>query len=226
MMATETVPETATRSVSISRIIEEGFPRKALYKSIERALINCAVRDRNRIYAIAGKTDPDAVELTGDEEAAIKWVTGAPRRSWNPAAVQGTAIHKLLGKPVDPDQEAFLAPYREWLDEQGVTILGLEIEVASTDHGFHGKLDLLAEKSGITGKRIYEVKTSESGVWPNDHIQAAAYARAYEETFGEDVGACVLHIRPEGVSEHWVDVPSAFEMFLGAKALAEYAGAI
>ena len=183
------------------------------------------------------------------EGEAIDLVKASYRREWDVKMWRGTAVHKcvemvLLGEPI-PDvvevidrgevmatfNRAIILPYLHQFDEFRKTyqpkFLATEIEVWSHKQAYAGKLDLHAELCGMAG--FLDIKTGDSGVWPESALQLAAYAgadtvldrrTAEEEQLRRPDFAAVLHLQPKFFSLVRVDISDeTFRTFLYAREL-------
>jgi hypothetical protein len=120
---------------------------------------------------------------------------------------RGTAIHDALriycaqgDVPNVLDFEEPVRPYVQglcrWLLQAAPKPVMVEAIVGSLEHGFAGRFDLLAD---IAGRRmLVDLKTSKS-VYPEMHLQLAAYMLAVEECgVQRPDGALVLAVDADG----------------------------
>jgi hypothetical protein len=114
---------------------------------------------------------------------------------WNktsPAAKRGTEVHRLaeaLGNdeevPVPPELQGYVEQYQDFLTTFDVRPLvgGTELVVASREHRYCGSVDLIADLSAVDydgliippSRWLLDVKTAESGIWPESALQCAGY---------------------------------------------------
>lgn len=130
-----------------------------------------------------------SIPLTG----LLKGMKGAHRSYSTHAMSVGTATHEWIeqhvihlmtggDKPEIPQNQEEVATacqaFKDWISENDVVFLGTEEKVFSRDYKYTGTYDAHAIVNGkIT---IIDWKTSK-GVYPEYHLQNAAYAGAFEE---------------------------------------------
>ena len=124
------------------------------------------------------------------ERAVVDALKGVPWTERDQAGVKGTDVHDfaeriLKGEEVDvPDHlvghvESCLSFMEDW-DIKPVLV---EATVASREHQYAGKLDLIAD-SKHAPRAIFDWKTAASGIYKETAFQLVAYALA--EFHGED----------------------------------------
>jgi hypothetical protein len=113
----------------------------------------------------------------------------------NPAAKRGTEVHRLaeaLGNDeevsVPPELQGYVEQYQDFLASLDVRPLvgGTELVVASREHLYCGSLDLIADLGAVSydaqiippSRWLLDIKTAESGIWPEAALQCCAYERA------------------------------------------------
>jgi hypothetical protein len=142
------------------------------------------------------------------------------------AADRGTEIHKAfeeLGKGKIPKLKNYPDSLRgyvqgvcKWWSDFEPTVLHNEIMVASMEHGYAGRMDLVCDTNN--GRFIVDLKTS-SAVRESHHFQLAGYEVALEESgYGEVDGKAVLRVDEWGkyqFVESWAR-PSQFVALLGS----------
>ena len=172
------------------------------------------------------KKPPTAYEL----QAIIEWAKKAPVRARDTAGDFGTEVHGIadlivLGKeykePTDERVKKAVANFKGWLASSKLEIVGGDTAIASEKFQFGGRFDAIA----VNPKGEYIVldfKTSK-GVYGEHFFQVGAYAIGIEEVYGvKPVNSLILHIRPEGVVEHWnPDHALSKESFILVKKLYE-----
>lgn len=160
----------------------------------------------------AKKVTAEAIEaalmkrLAGKKEARIKltpeWVAAViaegkarPDKIKDEAADLGTQAHQVFdrvvkGEKIDMKElPEILRPsvtsFLEWLAQAGIQLVMPDTKVASLSEGFGGSLDALGWKDDHYV--LLDWKTSK-GIYPEYGLQVAAYATAFEETFGVPIG--------------------------------------
>lgn len=123
----------------------------------------------------------------------------APDRVKTEAADLGTLAHDAIDRIVKGEDlkeediaEAVRVPvgnFRKWLEGSGIQLVLGDTAVASVVEKFGGKLDALGWRNGHYV--ILDWKTS-SGIYPEYALQVAAYATAFEETYGVPVGEAII----------------------------------
>jgi hypothetical protein len=129
----------------------------------------------------------EALDLLGPD-AWIRAAAGYPRTLWNGKAKRGTLLHEAArqlvnGDPLTPGEDwprdvvesaEQLARFMdEWEVDPGIT----ERPVFHSEHHWAGTIDLLAVlKDG--GRWLLDYKTGETGIYPKDALQLAAYRHA------------------------------------------------
>jgi len=147
------------------------------------------------------------------------------------AANRGTAVHLLAeklvaGHKVDvPDELAgHVDSYVRFLDDFDVQPIITEGVILNRSHRYAGTLDLICDIPTFkAGPLICDVKTSRSGVWPDNALQIAAYryadvyldADGTEKPLPEVAGAAVIHVRADGYDLVPIQAgPTEFRYFL------------
>ena len=91
---------------------------------------------------------------------------------------QGLGAHSQLSPVIsDPAQWAFMA-WEDWWKDSGLKPLRVEQPIYHPEHRYAGTIDLIAE--GKDGLELWDWKTA-NGVYPEHHLQAAAYLFAARE---------------------------------------------
>lgn len=177
-----------------------------------------------------------------DPEALAKTWKQAPWKKRDEAAVRGTAVHDIAervvhGTDVDvPDEYlSHVNGYVEFLDAWDVQPILTEKSVASREHWYSGRFDLIASIPGLHDGAPVEIdlKTSNN-VYADTAYQAAAYARAefYVEDNDPDTehpipdvaATYVAHVTANGtrlyeLSPDRAHIDASFETFLAALAI-------
>ena len=110
--------------------------------------------------------------------------------------------------------------FRAWVSENNVEWLSSEEKLYHRKHGYAGTVDA---RANINGEYcIIDWKTSKA-VYPEYHLQVAAYARAAEDVHGKDVDATYI-LRCDKATGRFEAVRSTeieenFQAFLAALAL-------
>ena len=144
----------------------------------------------------------------------LKELYGARFAHVDPLARRGTEVHALAeriitGQPVTvPEALAgHVDSYRKFLATFRAEPVAVELVIANRAVGYCGTADLVTVMLGETW--LIEIKTGESGIWPEAALQATAYRRGEVFAFpGEDdehdlgsLGidrAAALHLRADG----------------------------
>ncbi|WP_152353282.1 hypothetical protein [Brachybacterium subflavum] len=166
----------------------------------------------------------------------------APWKKRDEAAVRGTAVHALAERVIhgeDVDVHDELVPYVEgyvdFLDTWDVTPILTEKSVASREHWYAGRFDLIATVPTLHGGEPIEIdlKTSR-GVYADTAIQTAAYARAEfyvedddpdtEHAIPDVAATYVAHVTAEGTTLYELSpdrehIDQSFRTFLAALAV-------
>ena len=162
-------------------------------------------------------THLDEVEVRG-VDAWIKDVAGASRRAGAAGAKRGKDLHKLSeslvygnplpdtdekGDPWDAEVYAMAGQLARWFDAFEVEPVIHEAIVFNEDDRWCGTLDLIGDLND-RHRWLLDYKTTQSGVWPENALQLAAYRHATHVQVGDHVqlmpdvdGAGVVWIRPD-----------------------------
>lgn len=162
---------------------------KEALKSAETALL----------ARLKGK-DKARVELTPEWIAEVMADAKArPDQIKQEAADLGTMAHQVIDRIVNGEEikdedipEAVRAPvsnFMTWLKESRIEMVMGDTRVASVAEKFGGSLDALGWKDGRYV--LLDWKTS-SGIYTEYGLQVAAYATAFEETFGVPIGEAYI----------------------------------
>lgn len=122
----------------------------------------------------------------------------AHRKIAKEAADLGNACHDafeaiIFGEPLEAypkELEQPIAAFKEWRLGPGadIELVASEVPLASVEHGFGGRLDVVGYSAARGGWGIVDYKTS-SGFYGNEYAYqvAGGYAIAVEEQYGIDV---------------------------------------
>ncbi len=139
------------------------------------------------------------------------------------AADVGTRAHKAIDAYIAGDKVEItddirpaVDAFHQWQDKHPFRLVMGDTKVASIKHKFGGSLDILGESKDGIG--IIDLKTSNQVSWEYA-LQVAAYAKAFEETFGEPIRwAMVLRVGkkdpPEFEARPIKNLEKAWESFL------------
>lgn len=196
------------------------------------------------VYASATETAIWASLNTGllgavlDEDAWIREATNAPRKVWDQARDDGTALHSLAeslvyghampeeigGAPVADNVRAMAEQLARFFDAFDVEPVTHETLCYSDRYRYGGRWDLLADFHGTrwlldykTGKPRKDRGTLMPGVYPEVSIQLSAYGFAthYVDDQGEDQEIESLGIERAAVvwvrPDTWDLVPVRFD---------------
>jgi RecB family exonuclease len=159
------------------------------------------------------------------------------------AADFGTAIHaacelyareKLM--PSDPALLGFFTPWQSWFDENVERVESLEDVFVSLDHGYAGRVDMIAKLKGIgwavVDFKTQKIKRSAKGepkpafyeTWP---MQLAAYRQPVVQALAKPIDNLVSVVidssQPGPVHvKVWENAEAHFDSFLAAVRLWKY----
>ena len=133
----------------------------------------------------------DALATLGPD-AWIRQAAAAPRDVWNGKARRGTLLHEAARQlvagypltPVNPEGQRWpddvirsAEQLARFMDEWDVEPIISERPVFHVEHRWAGTLDLVARvRSGLVW--LLDYKTGETGIYPKDSLQLAAYRHA------------------------------------------------
>lgn len=150
--------------------------------------------------------------VSGDRDAATKWLKGAHQRNTGSAALRGNVVHEMTeaidelgGMPARINRELlpYARGYLAFREETECEILAVEQTIWSRENGYSGTLDrsiLLPESAfagfdappawyeGPTLPIIADVKTTRSGIHAEVGLQLAAYSFASEALMFDEHG--------------------------------------
>jgi len=180
-------------------------------------------------------------------------IKGARYNRSGPAAKRGTDVHRyaeqlanddLNWDQVPEDHRGYVEAYQDFLETFDVRPLvgGTELVVASREHRYCGSTDLVADLSAVetdvrvipASRWLLDIKTSDSGIWPETALQVCGYARA--EVFVDpaapdderlvswlEIAQCgAVHLASDAWSLYPLDTgPQVWEAFLKLRWLLE-----
>lgn len=177
--------------------------------------VNCCVKYIEDALRDDADRHDDATILETIQKAKYEW-----RKVKDEAADIGSEIHNLIEKYIKEGKDAigelrpevengFLA-FLEWESENITQWVESESTVYSTEHGFAGTLDAVAEmKDGRT--LLIDFKSSK-GFYDGYGKQISAYAIAYKERTGKDIdGGGVLRLDKVTGNPEWKDYSENME---------------
>lgn len=182
--------EKRERLTSVSTLLDLIIPKGALVPWAEERGIQGAVLAMQK-----GLLDPFGDPL--DAVHAVRSNGLGADAARDEGATRGLRVHTvpeeymLTGKvpnlgDFDPAHRGFVQGAAKWLLEQQVEPISIEEIVCDAEHGFAGRVDLVARiNDRVT---VVDFKTSaKSNVYDRAHVQAALYARAYTACGGEQI---------------------------------------
>lgn len=135
----------------------------------------------------------------------------------------GSTVHSLIEavvsgqKPhLNAKNKTILDNFQVWADKNVKEYLWFEKQVLSEKYKYGGTADFAFINKA--GKRVLaDVKTS-SGIWPEMHVQLAAYEQALEEMGEKFDELIILHLDKETLvwEEQFVITDGLFDVFLAA----------
>lgn len=206
----------------VTSILYNGIPKQQLVEWAARIAATYAVDNWER--------------LTGMErDEAIPLIAGAPGRDKDRNARRGTEVHELAvgllhGAEVDVPEElqGHVDSYIKFLGDWDVEPVLVETIVGSRAHQWMGTLDAVGDfNDGL--RRLYDIKTTRSGIFPETTLQVAAYRNAefYLDDQGNEqpmipVDTCAaIWVRADGYDLIPLDAgPHAYRMFRHAQQIA------
>ena len=173
-----------------------------------------------------------------DLEEIVKESKKAADNYRDSKGAQGTYIHSVIEKRLnntdisehrkkDPKLSAVMFQIEKWIKDNKLEPLLVEAYLLSKEYGYARAVDLVARQdSPKYGAQLILVDMKTGKTLVDSHTwQMAAYAKAYEEMYGEPIDmAFILHIDHQNqiVKEekhlHKKDIPVEFDKFLGVYA--------
>jgi hypothetical protein len=200
---------------SVTTILSNGLPKPAIANWQANTIADFAVANHRQLAGLleavrlqrgpAGTlivSDPDAVE------GAVEWLKGSPWRESKRKMNIGSAVHieaeaYILGAPRPepaPLIAAYLASFRNFLEDHSPVFLATEATVYSMAESYAGTLDAIVE---IGGRRLLIDYKTGKAIYPDVCLQLAAYAHAEKVLLDDGTsvdmlpvdGAAALHLR-------------------------------
>lgn len=206
-------PVTAETAVSVTTILGDGIPKKALVGWAAKEAASYAVDNIDELAELAQKGGEHRLE-------AIDRIKGSPWRRRDNKANMGTAVHDIAERmglegpgaidvaSYDPDLQGYVRSLVRWWEAWKPEVQMTEATVWSREWGYAGTLDLIA-KIEIPGHgevtALIDYKSSK-GVYGETALQLIGYANAdfvllddgsEAEMPKTDIGG-VVHILPSG----------------------------
>jgi len=188
------------RIPGVTTIINNGIPKPKLINWAGRATAEYAIDNWD--------------ELTNLTPAKrLKTLEGGRYEASNKAKDKGTQVHLyaealVQGLKVEgpPDElRPYIDNYVKFIDQAALDPIQVEVVVVNYTRGYAGTLDLIAELTMPGGERetwLLDIKTGETGIYPETALQLAAYRNAefYIDQNGNEapmitVGGCAaIHV--------------------------------
>lgn len=208
----------------VTTVLSNGLPKPALVPWAAREVATFAV---DNLETIANLKHDEAIDL----------LKGAHYRERDRGARRGTEVHRyaehmINGEEVDVPEElvAHVDSYIKFLGDFDVQPVLVEPVVGNRTHRWMGTADLVADlNDGL--RRLVDVKTNRSGVFPDNVLQLAAYRNAefYLDAYGREhsmipVDACaIIWVRADGYDLVPVDAgPAAYRIFRHCQQIAHW----
>lgn len=212
------------RYPSVTSILAAAIPKPGL--------VNWAAK------TVARETVDRLAELAHDprgKDAIVAELASAPTRRRDAAGARGDNLHAfaeavVLGQPTPeptPTEEPYVAALLRWLEDRQPEFELSEATVYSDRYGYAGRLDWVAR----IGERVILGDYKSGGrIYPEMGLQLVAYANADVVVVGDEErpmpaidAGMILHVTPDGYTEHEVDVsPAALAPFLSALEVAKW----
>lgn len=171
-----------------------------------------------------GKIFPGVTTITGllDKPALIKWANNLGLKGIDSTkyvddkADIGTLAHAMItdnlkneptdtldyaGKQIKIAENCVLS-YLEWAKDKDIKPILIEEPMISETYKVGGTVDIYAEVNGV--KELIDLKTG-NGIWPEHHIQVAAYAGILDENGHKAEKVRILNI-PRHETENFQEV--------------------
>lgn len=173
------------------------------------------------------------VDITEDWiERLLKEASARPAKIKDDAADLGTRIHAHIdliihGKEpqtMEDDIQPAITAFKDWWKGSGIELVLGDTKVASLVHKYGGSLDALGRRNGDF--IILDWKSSNF-FSESFALQVAAYARAFEESYGINVQEAIIvrfnkKLPVEFEFKKVRDIEKSFQAFLKAKELKEH----
>ena len=173
-------------------------------------------------------------DMPDDERVPL--IKGAPSRDRDRNARRGTEVHALAvgllhGEQVDVPDElvGHVDSYVKFLGDWDVQPVVSEAVVGHRTHKWMGTLDAIGD-FGDGLRRLYDIKTTRSGIFAETAIQVGTYRAAefYLDPYGQErpmipVDACAaVWIRADGYDLYPLDTSHAYRTFRHAQRIAQW----
>lgn len=151
----------------------------------------------------------------------------APYKTSGEAKDRGSAVHSIVEawKSIDEvvglggPYAGYARAFKEWLEDNKVSVRENEKTVVSKEHGYAGTLDLLVVLNGDRLPTLVDVKTGKD-LYPEVHLQMSAYKQALEEGGTEVQGTAALLLQEDGTYKYELG-KDKFKEFMAAKLIYE-----
>lgn len=159
----------------------------------------------------------------------------APNNYRDKKGDRGTEIHKLIEdhlnkidvsdrRQKDAKLNAIMFQVEKWIMNNELKPVLVEAYLLSKEHGYAGGVDLIARRNNGGSSELILVDIKTGKTLQDEHVwQMAAYAKAYEEMYGEPIDtAFILHIdydnqiMAEARHTNKEEIPTEFNNFMGA----------
>jgi hypothetical protein len=175
--------------------------------------------------ALKGLTTDSVYECFDDAQAH-------PNQYRDAAGDVGTLYHKaieayLMDRPLntfveqDPRVTDVIKSVAEWEKKQQLAPIKVEHYIASQKYGYAGTIDLVAHSTRENGKELVLVDWKTGSTQKDQQLQLAAYAIAYEETYGKRPNIAFFNkidVEKATVKEalhiHFHEISELFDLFL------------
>jgi len=213
---------------SVTSVIQ-AILNKPLINQWERRLILDTFKQR--ILALQKETNSlEKIKIFAEQELdkVMLEVGKEPESQKTKAADFGTAAHDIIERLIkapnpadiecDPQYEQVKQNFLQWRRHTPLKLLKTEIEVYSMKYEYAGTMDALASLKLENKNYLVALdwKTTNS-LWPEFALQISAYAKAYEEIYGEHVDLAYLvrleKDKPKIEVKKVKDLDVAFEAF-------------
>jgi hypothetical protein len=186
----------------VTTILGATMPKQALINWAAETTANYAVDNWDDLGTLA-------------PSKRLKELLGARFADRDQAANRGTEVHAMAeayirGEDIDVPLaiDGHVRQYEAFVADQRVTPVEVEVVVANRAVGYCGTVDLVADVDGR--RKLVDLKTSRSGIFPETALQTVAYANA-EVYLGQDeqehpmselgiVDIAALHVTADGWS--------------------------
>lgn len=189
------------------------------------------------LHLMGGKASKRIVVNSDFIDKLIEEAKANPDKQKDDAATLGTKAHAyfeavITGKPLGPIDNDILKPvagFAAWWKSSGIEILLGDTKVASLKYQYGGSLDALGYDIKNATLVLIDFKTSKN-IFAEYALQVAAYANAFEETYGIPVKRAIIarfakdgafNAGPGYEIAEIRNIEESFAAFLAAKELQE-----